>query len=294
MKNTKLSIVTVTHNRPQQLISSAAFSLQQQTNLSFEWIVINDGGDKETSDSIAQLQPDFDAAHGGRGSLAETEAAIIYADLEHPQTGFGLCYGRNLGLKLASGELVTYLDDDNQLRKNFVDRTLSFFQSHPKIKFSMPLQQRRRDVIEGSKIIKSGKPFLSPLSTTTVVDLIEQKQLFDSNGFTHYRIDSPQWNQDYRIYCDYEYFLKCFNSWSEDTFALNPQVLVDYVQTNDGVIGQSSYSDWAVELERIIENFHNYSILKSNPEYIETLQQLQQKFKNKQETNSVPEAFKTN
>jgi glycosyltransferase involved in cell wall biosynthesis len=247
---------------------------------------VNDGGDKETSDSIAQLQTDFD---------------IVYADMEHPKTSFGLCHGRNLGLKLAKGELVAYLDDDNQFKPEAVDRILSFFNFYPKIRFAMPLQQRRRDIVESGKTIQRGKSFVSPLSTTTARDLIEQKQLFDSNGFTHHRVSeafrrnrAPYWNPNRRIYCDYEYFLQCLNVWDESNFALLPQVLVDYVQTNDGVIGRSSYSEWAIELEMIIQNSSSYSILQSNPQYIESLRQLQQKFSAKQQSNSVPEAFKLN
>jgi glycosyltransferase involved in cell wall biosynthesis len=279
MKQIKLSIVTVTRNRPQKLIASAAVSLQQQTNHDFEWIVINDGGDRETKDSIEQLQSDF---------------AIVIADMEHPETGFGLCYGRNLGLKLASSELVTYLDDDNHFLPEAVASIIEFFESHPHIKFTMPLQQRRRDAIEYGKTIKKGKAFVSPDFTTTVRDLIEQKQLIDSNGFTHHRDPSPSWNPNHRIYCDYEYFLQCLNVWNESTFALLPRILVDYVQTNDGVIGKSSYFDWAIELERIIAHAYSYSILQQNPTYIKTLRQLQHKFSAKQQSNSVPEAFKLN
>lgn len=279
MNQIELSIVTVTRQRPQQLINCAAASLQQQKCKNFEWIVVNDGGDKETKNNIMQLKTDFE---------------IVYADIEHCQTGFGLCHGRNKGLQLASGKLVTYLDDDNQLKPSFVDRVLSFFKSHSQIRFTMPLQQRRRDVIEFEKTIKSGKPFLSPLPTTTFVDLIEQKQLIDSNGFTHYRARTPIWNTNHRIYCDYEYFLQCFNIWDESSFTLLAEALVDYVQTTDGIIGRSSYSDWAIELEMIIQNNSSYSILQSNPQYIKSLRKLQQKFSAKQQSNNVPEAFKAN
>jgi glycosyltransferase involved in cell wall biosynthesis len=275
MNPIRLSIITVTRNRTQQLIESAALSLQQQTDSRFEWIVINDGGDKKTKNAIARLKSDF---------------SLVYADLEHSQTGFGLCYGRNRGLELATGNLVAYLDDDNQLKPNFVERTIDFLETNPQIRFAMPMQQRRRDIIQGGKTVKSGKPFRSPLPNTTTVELIEQKQLFDSNGMASYRIDAPSWNPNYRIYCDYEYFLQCLNVWHEDKFALLPEVLVDYVQTNDGVIGRSSYR--ALELERIISEAKLYSILQTDPNYLKSLRQLQQKITEKQQNNSVPEAFK--
>jgi glycosyltransferase involved in cell wall biosynthesis len=275
----KLSIITVTRTRPLQLINQAAFSLQQQTSLDFEWIVINDGGDYQTRISVANQIRNF---------------PVIYREIEHSPTGFSLCHGRNLALKLANGKLVTYLDDDNSFKPNFVEQTIEFFFNHPHIKCSLPLQKRRREVWQNGKLIKIGKSFISPLPNTNIEQLITHQQLFDSNKFTHFHSLATQWNPSYRIYCDYEYFLQCLSLWGLDSFKINPLVLVDYIQTTLGVIGQSSYYDWAIELERIIENACNYSILQSHPEYIKSLQQLQQKFKTKQQSSSVPEAFKPN
>jgi hypothetical protein len=129
------------------------------------------------------------------------------------------------------------------------------------IKCSMATQQRRRDILQDNQVIKQGKPFISPSEKSSIADLIQHKELFDSNGFTHSRLAAPHWNPQYRIFIDYEYFLQCIGQWGRDSFRINLLVLVEYLQTSAGVIGQSSYSDWATELESILEN-NNYGVLE--------------------------------
>ncbi|WP_233501888.1 hypothetical protein [Acaryochloris thomasi] len=120
----------------------------------------------------------------------------------------------------------------------------------------MPQQWRRRDVISEGQVVKTGKPFISPQADDTIADLIAQRSLFDSNGFTHRRQGAPHWNPDYRVFCDYEYFVQCVAGGRE--IGLNAQVLVDYVQTSEGEIGRSNYGQWAQELQQLYKGRHGY------------------------------------
>jgi glycosyltransferase involved in cell wall biosynthesis len=249
----KISIITVTRSRPQQL-AKAMDSLREQSSSDFEWIVINDGEDPATEELISKSSPNF---------------PISYNNMPHPNRGFGLCYGRNRGLILADGEIVTYLDDDNTFKPNFVAETIAFFEAHPQVSYSMPVQQRRRDVIEAGVVVKQGKEFFSPSlncsnglpSATAIEELINHQQLIDSNGFCHRANARLNWNPDLRIYIDYEFLLRCVALWGREKFAINPVMLVDYIQTNQGIIGQSNYQDWAEELGWIIEHHHSYPCL---------------------------------
>jgi len=159
---------------------------------------------------------------------------------------------RNLGLNEASGDLIAYLDDDNAIDPQFVERTKRFMGDNPSIRCSMAQQWRRRDVVQGGQVVKSGKPFISPVAGCSVEALIIQKALFDSNGFVHYRQDSPQWNPNFKVFADYQFFLQCLEHWGRDSFKLHESLLVHYVQRSDGVIGRSGYGEWAMELERIV------------------------------------------
>ena len=241
----KLSIITATRSRP-SLLANAIISLEAQTCQDFEWIVFNDGGNVLTTDLIKDRQLNF---------------KHTYIDLVCPDSGFSLCYARSQGLTLAAGEIVTYLDDDNTFKSNFVEETIAFFDRHPQINYVMPIQQRRRDVIQNGKIIKRGKEFYSPTGNCTIDELLTHKQLVDSNGFSHRQDDRLSWNPALKIYLDYGFLLRCVDLWGRNKFAINPTVLVYYIQTNQGIIGSSNYRDWAEELGWIIEQRSRYRCL---------------------------------
>lgn len=252
-----ISIITATYNRPHQLYNVAFNSLLNQTDHNFEWVVINDGCNQQTREIISTLQAPF---------------PIVYAEIEHSHIGFGLCYARNAGLNVATGSLITYLDDDNSFEKEFIVATKYFFQQHNFVKYSMTVQNRRRDVVRQDKTIRSSKIFISPSNPNcTLEQLITQQEIFDSNGFIHIRHSSLKWNPEYRIFADYEFLLQCQNLFGSSVFKLNPQVLVNYIQSSQGTIGCSHYGQWAEELQRIISNFSFYSL---ESHHIERLEQL--------------------
>lgn len=209
-----LSLITATHRRATLLAEHALPSVLQQTDSDFEWIVINDGRDSQTRELIHHLQPN---------------CSVVYMEMDHPDAGFGLCHARNLGLSVATGDIVSYLDDDNAIAPTFVAETKSFFDQHPTVKCSLVQQHRRRDIIRDGELIKSGQPFISPATNTTIRDLVKHKALFDSNGFTHDRLYAPRWNPSYRVFTDYEYFLRCLEQWGTDSFRIHPSILVEYI-----------------------------------------------------------------
>ncbi|OCQ94503.1 glycosyl transferase family A [Nostoc sp. MBR 210] len=242
----KISIITATYNRPQKLYTDALKSLINQTDYDFEWVVINDGGNQETREIIAALQVPF---------------TIVYQAIEHSSIGFGLCYARNTGLNLATGNLITYLDDDNSLEPEFVAVTKHFFRENNCVKYSMAVQQRRRDVVCQDKVIRTSKVFLSPKNPSCTLDqLITQQEIFDSNGFTHYHDDTLRWNPEYRVFADYEFLLQCTKKYGSSQFQINPQVLVNYIQSSQGTIGGSHYGQWAAELKQIMNHVGLYSL----------------------------------
>lgn len=258
--NITISIITATYNRPHQLYTVALSSLINQTDHNFEWIVINDGGNQQTREIVAALQVPF---------------SIVYEEIEHSSVGFGLCHARNTGLNLATGNLITYLDDDNSFEPEFIAATKHFFQQHNTVKYSMAVQKRRRDVIHQDKTIRTSKLFLSPSNPNcTLEQLITQQEIFDSNGFTHYDDEALKWNPNYRIFADYEFLLQCHKKYGSNQFQLNPQVLVNYIQSSQGTIGGSYYGQWAEELKLIVHQAGFYSLKSHQIERIDQLAQM--------------------
>ncbi|WP_414530058.1 glycosyltransferase family 2 protein [Nodularia chucula] len=274
----KLSIITATYNRPMQIASTALPSIQSQTDHNFEWIVINDGANPDTRDIITSIR-------------AITNCAISYIEMEHPKasSGFGLCYARNLGLDASGGDIVSYLDDDNSITPEFVASIRQDFKQHPHLRYSMARQQRRRDVIRNGSVIRQGKQFVSPSTCCSLQQLLWQQEIFDSNGFVHYRSDAPRWNPQFKVFADYEYLLQCGCIWGEDGFGFNNNILVNYIQSSIGIIGSSNYEQWANELSLIVTNQANYSILQEN--FVERLEQLVAIYKHKAKISLIPKVF---
>ena len=261
----QISIITVTRNRAELLAQKALASLRQQTCFDFEWIVINDGGDTATRELIESVKSDLDFE-------------LTYREMTHPEDGFALCHGRNEGISLAKNELITYLDDDNALYPDFVASMTGFMAENTQLKLALPLQKRSRQVWQNGTLVVRGKTFISPQGNYNIDDLICHRELIDSNGLTHHRASAPRWNKSYKIYCDYEYFLQCLSLWGSDRFGVNPKPLVEYIQSNQGIIGQSDYGSWATELKQIVSNHKSYLILFSNPEYLKALVSLQKQY----------------
>lgn len=253
--NFKITIITATRNRSNILQNKAIPSLLKQTDQDFEWVVVNDGADPQTRQVIDRLQANF---------------PVVYCEIGHSEQGFGLAHGRNCGLEASTGDVVCYLDDDNSLAPDYSAVVKAFFRSpraqakasNSQASFAMVQQSRHRDVHMNGQLIRQGKTFISPDADCTVEDLILHRQLFDSNGFAHLRSGAPSWNPDYRIFIDYEYFLRCLGCWGAEGFALVPEVLVDYVQSSEGIIGRSKYVEWADEIDRLCVS-SQYPILDS-------------------------------
>ncbi|ODH02270.1 glycosyl transferase family A [Nostoc sp. KVJ20] len=261
-----------------QLASTALPSIQSQTDRNFEWIVINDGANPDTKDIINSIR-------------AKADFPISYIEMEHPlpSSGFGLCYARNLGLDAAGGDIVSYLDDDNSIAPEFVASMRQYFEQHPNVRYSMARQQRRRDVIRNGSVVRQGKPFVSPSNCCSLQQLLWQQEIFDSNGFVHYRSNAPRWNPQFQVFADYEYLLQCACIWGEGGFGLNNSILVNYIQSSIGIIGSSNYEQWATELSLIISNQANYFIFQDNA--VERLKQLVNTYSTKGKISLTPKAF---
>lgn len=274
-----ISIVTATYNRPTQLASTALASIQNQSERNFELVVVNDGANPNTKEIVTRFK-------------ASADFPVRYVEMEHPHpsSGFGLCYARNLGIDVATGDLVTYLDDDNSITSDFVASTRQYFNKHPHVRYSIVKQKRRRDIMENDRLIHQGKQFVSPSTDCCSLSaLLAQQEIFDSNGFAHYRINAPKWNPQLKIFADYEYLLQAAQVWGENAFGFNNSILVNYIQSSTGIIGSSSYQQWATELSNIVANSCNYAVLQGDT--CEVLKQFVEIYSIKAQSHPTPKAF---
>lgn len=272
----RLTIITATHQRPQKFRDICLQALLAQTNKDFEWIVINDGQCIETKAVVEAVQ-------------ATEELSIQYLETAHQ----GLIASRNLALEQARGALISFLDDDNALAPNFVERILLFFEKYPSVSMCNPVRRQRRDVYKDGKRVKTGKVFFKPSLDATNTDFItnSQKAWFDSNGFVHRKNDHVRFNPNVLIMSDYEYMLQLFSYWGMGSLQILEEELVLYIQTNDGIIGQSSFKDWLNDMAYIGDNRSTYSIfntVSAEPWLDEQIDALRKKVQQKEALPGFP------
>lgn len=104
------TVILTTHNRP-TLLKHALDSLEKQTQRDFEVILINDNG--------VGVEHIFTTGYG---------FPITYIRQGANQ---GPSAARNAGLKLAKGQYITYLDDDDIYLPNHLQVLASAFNEHP-------------------------------------------------------------------------------------------------------------------------------------------------------------------
>lgn len=114
MKDESLvSVVIVTYNRPIEVLKRAVESVVNQTYNNIEIIVVNDyPEDKLGAVKIKEMLSSF---------LNET---IQYIEPKHNS---GACAARNLGLSIANGVYVAFLDDDDYWLNEKIEVQLSGF-----------------------------------------------------------------------------------------------------------------------------------------------------------------------
>lgn len=103
MNSLPVSIILSTYNR-QKNLETAIKNVQNQTFRDFEFIIINDG----STDQTAQICRHF----------AQEDSRIRFINLE--KNG-GLSNARELGVRLARGEYLTFIDDDDFYENNMIE-----------------------------------------------------------------------------------------------------------------------------------------------------------------------------
>lgn len=108
-----ISIVIPTSDRV-KLLENVLYALNEQTCRNFEVIIVDDGSTDGTRQLVEHFNSFFDLRY-------------IYAD---KQQGNGASHSRNIGIDMASGEIIIFLDSDSLVHKDFVAEHYRFHQVH--------------------------------------------------------------------------------------------------------------------------------------------------------------------
>jgi glycosyltransferase involved in cell wall biosynthesis len=110
----KVSVVIPAHNRP-AFLREAVRSVAEQTHGDWELVVVDDGSSPPVDTTWLK------ATVGNRGVFLRHEVP------------YGVARAKNAGLRAATGDVVTLLDDDDLLQPNALAVVATAFQSHPEL-----------------------------------------------------------------------------------------------------------------------------------------------------------------
>jgi len=112
----EISVVIPTYNRKKDL-NECLLSILDQAHLPMEVLVIDNARLKETEEVVNSLKENFE------------KLGVKLEYVENTKEN-SLTSARNLGVKLSKGDIVSFLDDDVFLDKNYYKETEIFFQKN--------------------------------------------------------------------------------------------------------------------------------------------------------------------
>lgn len=163
-----VSVIITTYNRPEMLIR-ACKSVFSQTYRNIEIIIVDDNSTVDFSYTIDELN-----------ILSPFPIKFI-----KNSTNRGACYSRNKGIKLALGDFITGLDDDDE----FTQERIDYFVKSYDPKFSFVSSNAKVITKNGSKLycknrnreIKLDDMLWSNICGTQI--FIEKNRIIKSGGF---------------------------------------------------------------------------------------------------------------
>lgn len=103
--STMLTIILSTHNSKKEYFGEAINSILNQTDQNFEVLIVDDASNDECVHMLKEK--------------AQTDDRIKFF---HQNENVGVSVNRNLGIEKATGEYVVFLDDDDYLKSDFVEK----------------------------------------------------------------------------------------------------------------------------------------------------------------------------
>jgi glycosyltransferase involved in cell wall biosynthesis len=219
-KSPLVSVVIPTHNRPERLKTAVA-SVLAQTHAALEVIVVNDGG-ADVESVVRALDGGGRVTYIALGRNRERSAA------------------RNVGLRLATGKYVAYLDDDDWYEPDHVATLVEALESSGQaVAYADARRVWEERAGDGYRAVKADRPYSQAFDPELLLignyipilclmhrrDCLEQVGGFDETLATHE---------------DWELFIRLSRRW---TFQHVPRVTCTFTWREDGSSTTSSRAD---------------------------------------------------
>lgn len=231
----KVSIIIPTYNR-ENTIKRAIDSILNQTYKNYEIIVVDDCSEDKTESIVKDLN----------------NKRIIYIKNEK---NIGGAASRNVGLNNASGEIIAFLDSDNEWKENYLEDRLHYIDKGYNFVFG------RIEIIEenGNKVVlptesfeefKTYEDLVGILLDHNIIDtnsVVMKKKLFDQyGGFT----------SDLKKYQDWDYFMSIIFQ-NDVKYYFCDNVLVNNYRQKDS-ISYNSNTTWESLFSIFVNHIDEY------------------------------------
>ena len=207
------SIILPTYNHG-YILWRAILSVLSQTYPFFELIIIDDF----SKDGTEKLVKTF------------SDPRIKYFKLKKHS---GASKARNFGLKKAKGELIAYIDADNQWYPDFLETFYKAFKKYPKKVLIFSKKNYRLKVVdEDSKEKDLRDEFYGHKKYFDLERLWQRKIIIDTNTLVHKKEIIKKvggWDEKINFWEDFEFTLRISKKYPKNFLYLN-RALVDYEQ----------------------------------------------------------------
>lgn len=252
MYQPKFTIITPTYNRA-YVLWKTILSVQNQEFTDWELLVIDDGSTDDTKKLLAEFQDD-------------RRIKYLYQENQGPSVA------RNSGLKLASGDVVVYLDSDDELYPEFLSIVFKSLSSQPDKNYGICNHNRTHELLD-----ENFKTMALKLDPATQNQTITLQQFYDwetkttSTGLFHRRTHFEgkiAWKPS--IYIEDLEFIMQLAVLDESGFLHIAQSLFSYRQKygGDGLCSNASYAEWANSFKTIYDLHKNDPLMKIPEVYL--------------------------
>lgn len=205
--NKMISVIITTFNR-KEMLKRAIDSVLAQTFTDWELIVVDDASTDGTKKFMEELEIDNEGSH-----------TIKYS--RNPKN-FGCdTQPKNIGARMATGEYIAYLDDDNTFRPDHLQALYNELQRNPKI-----------DVAYGDRIVIDDEGQIEPrmgVSSDFSDTILMQRNYIDTSDVLMKRealFDVGGWDERFKKYVDWNLWVRMAKAGK--AFVRVPIILTEY------------------------------------------------------------------
>lgn len=209
--NNKVSVIMPTFNRG-YIIENAIQSVLSQTYRNFELIIVDDGSSDNTEEIISNF----------------ADSRIKYRKFE---TNCGVSHARNVGLSIAEGEYISFLDSDNKWHESFLEKRLDVLD---KTGCNFAFGRMKLKKVDGTTELV---PNLVPEELKThrqLIKLMVDKNIIDMNTVCIEKgcFEKIRFNESMKAVVDWDYFFRGLCQDGVQPIFVDDVLVFNYLQDN--------------------------------------------------------------